>query len=60
VGAGSLCAQVSDVSSQTATPIPGVGHHYLEFNYDLVQETVNPGTGSVSVSLPIQLPPSRD
>jgi hypothetical protein len=52
---GTLHAQVPDLTTEMATPIPGVGHHYLGLQSDLLTETVNPTTGSVSVhiSLPI-------
>ncbi len=52
-------AQVPDVSGQMATPIPGVGHHYLGLNSDILTETVNPATGSVSVRLELPTPPAR-
>lgn len=54
-----LRGQVPDISDQMATPIPGVGHHYLGLNSDLLTETVNPSTGSLSVSIPIQVPRAR-
>ena len=64
VGVMCICAcisvaQVPNVSGQMATPIPGVGHHYLGLQSDLLTETVNPATGSVSVRLTLPTPPSR-
>src|ERR1039458_949163 len=58
--AGSLLqAQVPSAGGEMASPIPGVGHHYLGMSSDLLTETVNPATGSVSVSINLPTPPSR-
>jgi hypothetical protein len=58
--AGSLVqAQVPSVGGEMAPPIRGVGHHYLGMSSDLLTETVNPATGSVSVSISLPTPPSR-
>ena len=48
-------AQIPPNSSITATPIPGSGHDYLGGQID----TVNPATGSVSLRIPVIIPPSR-
>lgn len=48
-------AQMPPNSSVTATPIPGSGHDYLSGQVD----TVNPASGSVSVRIPVIMPPSR-
>jgi RHS repeat-associated protein len=48
-------AQLPPVSSTTSTPIPGAGHDYLGGP----AETVNPVNGSVSIRLPVIMPPSR-
>jgi len=51
----SLYAQLPPVSNTTSTPIPGAGHDFLGGP----SETVNPGNGSVSIRVPVILPPSR-
>lgn len=43
------------MSDTTATPVPGVGHDYIHAPL----ETVNPANGSVSIRIPVQLPPAR-
>lgn len=48
-------AQLPIVTNATSTPIPGAGHDYLGGP----AETVNPANGSVSIRLPVILPPSR-
>jgi YD repeat-containing protein len=48
-------AQVVNITDTTNAPIPGSGHEYL----GLVNETVNPANGSLSVSIPIQVPKGR-
>lgn len=48
-------SQITDVMSTTSTPIPGAGHNYL---YGL-NETVNPGNGSVSLKIDLGLPAGR-
>jgi RHS repeat-associated protein len=48
-------AQITEISSSTATPTPGVGHDYIS----LLSETVNPATGSVSYRLGVPIPPGR-
>jgi len=37
-------AQITNVTNQTSTPIPGAGHDYIH----MLNETVNPANGSVS------------
>jgi hypothetical protein len=46
-------AQITNVTDDTSTPIPGAGHDYIH----LLSETVNPANGSVS--LRIQLPMAK-
>src|SRR5438034_6880987 len=48
-------AQITNLTNSTSTPIPGAGHDYL----GMLNETVNPGNGSVSVRIPIPVPPGR-
>lgn len=48
-------AQVSRITNDTATPIPGVGHDYIKF----LSETVNPSNGSVSLRIQIPTPKGR-
>jgi hypothetical protein len=48
-------AQLPPISSTTSTPIPGAGHDYLSGP----AETVNPANGSVSIRIPVVIPPSR-
>ena len=48
-------AQLPPSSSTTSTPIPGAGHDYLGGQID----TVNPSYGSVSIRIPVIMPPSR-
>jgi hypothetical protein len=49
-------AQITNVTADQAPPTPGVGHDYIH----LVNETVNPATGSVSIRISVPLPPGRD
>ena len=52
----SLCdGQITDVTNSTSVPIPGVGHNYL----GALSETVDPANGSVSLRIPIPIPPAR-
>jgi hypothetical protein len=44
-GADLLEAQVTAITDQTSTPIPGAGHGYIQ----MLNETVNPANGSVSL-----------
>jgi hypothetical protein len=52
-------AQTTDVgptvSGETATPIPGVGHDYI----NLLNETVDPSSGTVNVHIELPTPKSR-
>ena len=48
-------AQVTNLTNQTSTPIPGAGHDYIH----MVNETVNPGNGSVSIRIGVPVPPGR-
>lgn len=40
-------AQITNVTAEQAPPVPGAGHDYIK----LFSETVNPGTGSVSIRI---------
>jgi hypothetical protein len=48
-------AQLPIVTNTTSTPIPGAGHDYLNGP----TETVNPANGSLSIRVPVILPPGR-
>jgi hypothetical protein len=48
-------AQITNLADTTATPAPGAGHHYV----GLMNETVNPANGSVSVRINAPIPPGR-
>jgi RHS repeat-associated protein len=48
-------AQITNVTNQTSTPIPGVGHDYIK----MLSETVNPSNGSVSLRVQVPSPPGR-
>lgn len=48
-------AQISGVTDTTSTPVPGAGHDYI----DMLNETVNPADGSLSVRISLPLPPGR-
>ncbi|HWO27760.1 MAG TPA: hypothetical protein VNO32_03085, partial [Candidatus Acidoferrum sp.] len=48
-------AQLPPSSSTTSTPVPGAGHDYLGGQAD----TVNPANGSISLRIPVIMPPSR-
>ena len=43
------------ISGETATPIPGVGHDYI----NLLNETVDPSSGTVNIHIVIPMPKSR-
>jgi hypothetical protein len=47
--------QITNVSADQATPIPGAGHDYIH----LLSETVNPADGSLSVRIGVPQPPGR-
>ena len=53
--APSATAQIPPTSSTTSTPVPGAGHDYLGGQVD----TVNPATGSISIRIPVIMPPGR-
>jgi hypothetical protein len=48
-------AQTTTLTEQTATPVPGAGHDYIH----LLSDTVNPGTGTVSVRISPPMPKGR-
>ncbi len=51
-----LHGQITSLSNQTATPIPGAGHDYIH----LLDETVNPGSGTVSLRITPPAPRGRN
>jgi RHS repeat-associated protein len=53
--APALVAQITQLTNETATPVPGVGHDYRHF----LQETVSPVNGSVSLRIAIPTAASR-
>jgi hypothetical protein len=53
--ASSLHAQITNVTNVEATPIPGAGHDYLH----MMNETVNPANGSLSVRIEVPVPKGR-
>ena len=48
-------AQITNVTDDVATPIPGAGHDYIR----LLSETVNPANGSLSLRISVPLPKGR-
>ena len=48
-------AQVTNVSDMEATPIPGAGHNYT----GMLNETVDPANGSLSVRINVPVPTGR-
>jgi RHS repeat-associated protein len=48
-------AQITNVTADQGTPVPGVGHDYLK----MLNETVNPATGTVSIRISVPVPQSR-
>ena len=48
-------AQIDTVNNSTSTPVPGAGHNYI----GSLNETVDPGTGSVSVRIDVGAPSGR-
>lgn len=48
-------AQITNVTNDTSTPIPGAGHDYVK----LLSETVNPANGSVSIRIQVPVPEGR-
>jgi RHS repeat-associated protein len=47
--------QITHVTDATSTPIAGAGHDYIH----LLNETVNPANGSISVRIDVPVPKSR-
>jgi hypothetical protein len=47
--------QVLNVTDVTSTPIPGAGHDYIK----MLNETVNPADGAVSIRIGTPVPPGR-
>ncbi len=48
-------AQITNVTGDQSAPIPGAGHDYIH----MMNETVNPANGSVSIRIGVPVPPSR-
>ena len=48
-------AQITNVTNDTSTPIPGAGHDYVK----MLSETVNPAIGSVSLRISVPMPKGR-
>ena len=48
-------AQIPSASNTTSTPVPGAGHDYIHGPV----ETVNPANGSISIRIPVIVPPGR-
>jgi len=48
-------AQITNITDDTSTPIPGVGHDYIH----LLSETVNPANGSLSLRIQPPIPKGR-
>ena len=48
-------AQIPPSTSSTSTPIPGAGHDYI----GAPAETVNPASGTLSIRIPVIMPPGR-
>lgn len=48
-------AQITNVNDATSTPTPGVGHDYIK----MLNETVNPANGSVSLRVEAPVPKGR-
>src|SRR5262249_28576282 len=57
LGAVVLLTSISSLAQANviSTPIPGVGHDYIH----MLNETVNPATGAVSVRITVPVPPGR-
>jgi len=52
---GVAFGQITNVTDDQSTPTPGVGHDYLK----MVNETVNPANGSVSIRIGVPVPKGR-
>ncbi len=48
-------SQITNVTNDQSTPIPGAGHDYIK----MLNETVNPANGSVSLRLNVPMPKGR-
>ena len=48
-------AQISTIGDDTSVPIPGAGHDYIK----MLDETVNPANGSLSLRIQIPVPAGR-
>lgn len=48
-------SQITNVTNDQSTPIPGVGHDYIH----VLTETVNPANGSVSLRIQVPVPKGR-
>jgi YD repeat-containing protein len=55
LAAFSAQAQIQSTGNTTATPMPGAGHDYIH----MLNETVNPANGSVSVRIELPTPKGR-
>lgn len=55
LGARPALAQITSVTADQAPPVPGVGHDYIK----MLNETVNPATGSVSITIGVPVPKAR-
>lgn len=51
----SLSGQITNVTDETSTPVPGAGHNYIH----ALNETVDPSNGSVSIAIDVPVPASR-
>lgn len=47
--------QITNVTDDQSTPIPGAGHDYIH----MLTETVNPANGSVSLRIQVPVPKGR-
>ncbi len=55
LAASTAWCQVTNMADTTSTPVPGAGHNY----FGVLNETVNPANGSVSVRIAFPMPPGR-
>lgn len=49
-------AQTTAINDQTSTPTAGTGHNYIH----MLNETVNPANGSISIRLQVPIPKGRE
>jgi RHS repeat-associated protein len=54
-GSPQALAQITNVTGDQAPPIPGAGHDYIH----MLNETVNPGSGAVSIRIAVPIAPGR-